>query len=39
MMMVRRLVSGYATRSYAQSIVIASKYSFARKQFKDDKKE
>lgn len=39
MMVVRRLVSGLATRAYGQSILIAGKYSFARRQFKDDKKE
>lgn len=38
MMLVRRLLSGYATRKYIQSLVIAGKYSFARKQFKNDKK-
>ena len=39
MMVVRRLVSGYVTRAYAQSITIVSKYSYARKQFKDDQKK
>lgn len=38
MMLVRRLLSGYVSKAYAQSITIAGKYSFARKQFKDDKK-
>lgn len=39
MMVVRKLVSGFATRSYGQSITIAGKYAFARTQFKDDKRK
>ena len=39
MMLVRRLLSGYGTRIYANGLTIAGKYSFARKQFRDDKKE
>lgn len=39
MMVVRRLLSGHATKMYSQSIRIAGKYAFARKQFKNDKKE
>lgn len=38
MMTVRRLLSGHATKVYAQALTIAGKYSFARRQFKDDKK-
>jgi acyl-CoA oxidase len=39
MMVVRRLLSGHATKMYSQSIRIAGKYAFARKQFKNDKKQ
>jgi acyl-CoA oxidase len=38
MMAVRRFLSGHSTIMYLDSILIAGKYAFARKQFKNDKK-